>query len=96
MSTLQQPINSGFTAASTTADVVRGIDLKDKIAIVTGGYSGLGLETVRTFAQAGAKVIVPARDVDRARKAIGAVAAKDALELKVLRGTEERTVTIPA
>jgi len=75
MSTLQQPINSGFTAASTTADVVRGIDLKDKIAIVTGGYSGLGLETVRTFAQAGTKVIVPARDVDRARKAIGAVAA---------------------
>lgn len=75
MSTLQQPINSGFTAASTTADVIRGIDLKNKIAIVTGGYSGLGLETVRTFAQAGAKVIVPARDVDRARKAIGAVAA---------------------
>jgi NAD(P)-dependent dehydrogenase (short-subunit alcohol dehydrogenase family) len=47
-------------------DVIKGIDLTGKTAIVTGGYSGLGKETVRTFRGAGAEVIVPARDVQRA------------------------------
>jgi NAD(P)-dependent dehydrogenase (short-subunit alcohol dehydrogenase family) len=64
--TTQQPLGSGFTAASTAADVIAGIDLTGKTAIVTGGYSGLGKETVRTFLAAGAEVIVPARDVARA------------------------------
>ncbi|OCP15662.1 oxidoreductase [Ensifer sp. LC163] len=73
MSTAQQPINSGFTAASTTSDVIRGIDLSGKVAIVTGGYSGLGLDTARTLALAGARVIVPARDVDRARSTIAEI-----------------------
>lgn len=68
MSTMQQPINSGFTAASTTSDVIFGINLVGKVAIVTGGYAGLGLDTARTLALAGARVIVPARDVERARR----------------------------
>lgn len=59
---LQQPINSGFTPTSTTNDVINGINLSGKIAIVTGGYAGIGLETVKTFSKAGANVIVPARD----------------------------------
>jgi NAD(P)-dependent dehydrogenase (short-subunit alcohol dehydrogenase family) len=63
---MQTPIGSGFTAASTTYDVMRGIDLHGRVAIVTGGYSGLGKETVRAFHSAGADVIVPARDVARA------------------------------
>ncbi|GAB4022084.1 SDR family NAD(P)-dependent oxidoreductase [Spirosoma koreense] len=63
---LQQPIGSGFTATSTTADVIDGIDLTGKTVIVTGGYAGIGLETVRTFVSAGAEVIVPARDRDKA------------------------------
>jgi len=66
VSTPQQPIGSGFTAASTAADVIDGIDLTGKIAIVTGGYSGLGKETARALRAAGAEVIVPARDVQRA------------------------------
>lgn len=70
MTTAQSPINSGFSRASTTVDVIRGVDLVGKVAIVTGGYSGLGLETARTLASAGARVIVPARNVERARKAI--------------------------
>ena len=70
MSTTQAPISSGFNRASTTTDVIKGIDLVGKVAIVTGGYSGLGLETARTLVSAGARVIVPARDVERARKAI--------------------------
>ncbi|MGC4041785.1 MAG: SDR family NAD(P)-dependent oxidoreductase [Flavobacterium sp.] len=64
---LQQPIFSGFNSKSTSADVIKGIDLTGKIAIVTGGHSGIGLETTKTFAGAGATVIVPARDVEKAK-----------------------------
>lgn len=65
---LQRPIGSGFNATSTTSDVIKGIDLTGKIAIVTGGNTGIGLETVRTLANAGATVIVPARNIEKARK----------------------------
>ena len=51
-------------------EVIQGNDLSGKVAIVTGGYSGIGLETAQALASAGAKVIVPARDLDRARKAL--------------------------
>ncbi|GAA4770993.1 MULTISPECIES: SDR family NAD(P)-dependent oxidoreductase [Flavobacterium] len=65
---LQQPIGSGFNATSTTNDVIKGIDLKGKVVIVTGGNAGIGLETTITLANAGATVIVPARDVEKAKK----------------------------
>src|SRR5690349_9351737 len=61
MTTPQQPIGSGFGYRSTAAEVVAGLDLDGRLAIVTGGYSGLGLETVRALAGAGAHVVVPAR-----------------------------------
>ncbi|AEA61131.1 SDR family NAD(P)-dependent oxidoreductase [Burkholderia gladioli] len=70
MSTTQAPLGSNFSRASTTIDIIKGIDLVGKVAIVTGGYSGLGLETARTLASAGARIIVPARDVERARRTI--------------------------
>jgi NAD(P)-dependent dehydrogenase (short-subunit alcohol dehydrogenase family) len=65
---LQKPIGSGFNATSTTSDVIKGIDLTGKIAIVTGGNTGIGLETTKTLAAAGATVIVPARDIEKARR----------------------------
>jgi NAD(P)-dependent dehydrogenase (short-subunit alcohol dehydrogenase family) len=65
---LQNPIGSGFNAKSTTNDVIKGIDLTGKIAIVTGGNTGIGLETVKILANAGATVIVPARDIEKAKK----------------------------
>lgn len=65
---LQQPTGSGYNAASTTTDVIKGIDLTGKIAIVTGGNTGIGLETTKTLAAAGAMVIVPARDIEKAKR----------------------------
>ncbi|MNQ21780.1 Fatty acyl-CoA reductase [compost metagenome] len=64
---LQKPLGSGFNATSTASDVIKGISLKGKIAIVTGGNTGIGLETTITLAGAGATVIVPARDVEKAK-----------------------------
>lgn len=65
---LQKPIGSGFNATSTTSDVIKGINLTGKVAIVTGGNTGIGLETTKTLAAAGATVIVPARDIEKAKK----------------------------
>ncbi len=70
MPTLQKPIGSSFGPASTAGDVIKGIDLSNRIAIVTGGYSGIGLETTRALRSAGARVIVPARDHDKAATAL--------------------------
>jgi NAD(P)-dependent dehydrogenase (short-subunit alcohol dehydrogenase family) len=86
MGAAQKPIGSGFSAKSTAAEVVRGIDLSGKTAIVTGGYSGIGIETVRALAGAGAEIIVPARSPDRAKEALGgiprvSVAAMDLADL---------------
>jgi len=72
----QKLINSGFTAKSTAADVIRGVDLTGKNAIVTGGYSGIGVETVRALADAGADVMVPARDVTKAKTVLADVKGK--------------------
>src|SRR5688500_18900941 len=70
MMTAQTPIQSGFGARSTAAEVLAGMDLGGKRAIVTGGYSGLGLETVRALTMAGAEVIVPARRVEAAQEVL--------------------------
>ncbi|MFK3797154.1 SDR family NAD(P)-dependent oxidoreductase [Pseudomonas sp. NPDC088444] len=66
MPTPQSPINSGFSAASTAEDVIKGISLKGKCVVVTGGYAGIGLETVKALRGAGAKIIAPARDLVKA------------------------------
>ncbi len=65
---LQKPIGSGFNAASTTTEVIKGIDLNGKTAIVTGGDGGLGLEITKALTAAGATVIVPARDVEKTKE----------------------------
>lgn len=51
-------------------DVLAGRDLSGQTAVVTGGYSGLGLETTRALASAGARVIVPARNAPAARESL--------------------------
>ncbi|MEZ5540407.1 MAG: SDR family NAD(P)-dependent oxidoreductase [Pseudomonadales bacterium] len=63
-------------AEKTTTDVIAGIDLQGKVALVTGASSGLGLETVRTLLSAGARVIMAARPGEKLEKAF-AVVQKD-------------------
>ncbi|MEV6791620.1 SDR family NAD(P)-dependent oxidoreductase [Streptomyces sp. NPDC051320] len=81
MTTQQRRINTGFGARSTTSDVLRGVDLSGKLAIVTGGYSGLGLETTRALAGAGAHVIVPARRRTTAQEAVSGIDGVEVAEL---------------
>jgi len=57
----QKPIASPFGAGTQAEDVIRGVDLAGKTAIVTGGASGIGMETVRALASAGASIVVPVR-----------------------------------
>jgi NAD(P)-dependent dehydrogenase (short-subunit alcohol dehydrogenase family) len=88
MTTPQHKIGSGFGAQSTADDVVRGIDLSGRLAVVTGGYSGLGLETTRALVRAGARVVVPARRPDAAHSALGDFAEVDELDLGDLASVE--------
>lgn len=72
----QKPIGSGFGAKTPALDVVRGLDLSGKNVIVTGGYSGIGIEEVRALASVGARVTVPARRPDAANEALADVAGE--------------------
>lgn len=84
----QRALGSGFSASTTSAEVLSGSDLTGRTALVTGGSSGLGLETTRALASAGARVIVPARRASTAREAldgIAGVAVVDGVDLADLR-----------
>ncbi|MFH9332150.1 SDR family NAD(P)-dependent oxidoreductase [Streptomyces althioticus] len=95
MSTGQHKIGSGFGAASTADEVLAGIDLTGKLAIVTGGYSGIGLETTRALTRAGAHVVVPARRRSTADEALTGQSGVEVDELDLadqdsVRGFAER------
>lgn len=62
----QRPLGTGFTAWSTARDVLTGLDLTGRQAVVTAGHVGVGLEMTRALAGAGAQVTVAARNPDRA------------------------------
>lgn len=81
MTTAQQHIGSGFGARTTAAEVLAGVDLTGRLAIVTGGYSGLGLETTRALVGAGATVVVPARRPEVAREVLAGLERVEVDEL---------------
>ncbi|KIF71756.1 oxidoreductase [Streptomyces sp. AcH 505] len=81
MTTPQHTIGSGFGARTTAAETLHGIDLTGKLAVVTGGYSGLGLETTRALAGAGAHVVVPARRREVAQEALAGLDGVEVDEL---------------
>jgi NAD(P)-dependent dehydrogenase (short-subunit alcohol dehydrogenase family) len=66
----QTPLGSGFGLHTTAAEVLAGIDLTGKTALVTGGYSGIGIEMVRALVAAGASALVPARRPELAAEAL--------------------------
>src|SRR5258705_7755757 len=66
--------NLGFATASD--DVLRGVDLSAKVAVVTGASGGLGLETARALAQAGAEVVLAARDPAKTSAALQTIRAQ--------------------
>ncbi|MCD9586383.1 SDR family NAD(P)-dependent oxidoreductase [Streptomyces sp. 8ZJF_21] len=83
----QHPLGSGFTAASTAREVLAGIDLSGTHAVVTGGHSGLGLETTRALGEAGASVTVGSRDPDGAAAALAGIEGAEVSRLDLLDPT---------
>ncbi|WP_370148847.1 SDR family NAD(P)-dependent oxidoreductase [Streptacidiphilus sp. EB129] len=57
-------LTTPFGAQSTAAEVISGVDLAGRRAVVTGGASGIGVETARALASAGAQVTLAVRDLD--------------------------------
>src|SRR4051812_37836411 len=86
---------TGLGARSTADDALRDIDLTGKVALVTGGYSGIGLQTSRALARAGARVVVPARRPAVAQEAVRGIDGVeidevDLADLESVRGFAER------
>ncbi len=73
----QTLLHTRIDAAVTGAEVIRHVDLTGRVALVTGGSSGLGLESVRAFASSGAQVCVPAIDPVAARAALRGIKGVD-------------------
>lgn len=83
MTTPQAPIPSGYGFETTAEEIIGDMDLTGKVAIVTGGYSGIGLETVRVLSKAGATVVVPARREETAREALAGIANVEVAEMEL-------------
>lgn len=66
-------ITTPFGATSTAGDVIAGVDLSGKRAIVTGASSGIGQETARALAATGAEVTLAVRNADAGQEAATAI-----------------------
>jgi hypothetical protein len=64
--TEQKPLKSGFGEKTTAEEIIWGLDLHEKVIVITGGHSGIGLETTRVLTNAGASVFVGSRDLKKA------------------------------
>ena len=82
--TPQAPLPSGFGARTTAREVLAGRSLEGKVAVVTGGYAGVGLETTRALAEAGATVVVPARSHDKARASLAGIPRVELASLELM------------
>ncbi|GAA2022387.1 SDR family NAD(P)-dependent oxidoreductase [Catenulispora yoronensis] len=74
-------ITTPFDSRTTAAEVLAGLDLAGRRMVVTGGASGLGTETVRALAGAGAQVVVATRDPALAKPLLDEFPAVTAAEL---------------
>jgi short-subunit dehydrogenase len=76
-------IKTQFNFNSTANEVIKGQDLSDKRAVVTGAASGIGLETARALAGAGAEVTLAVRNIE------GKQAAED-----IIRSTGNKNIHV--
>src|SRR5258706_4018363 len=84
-----------FGFQSTAAEVIAGVDLTGRKAIVTGGAAGVGAETVRALAGAGAAVTMAVRRVDVAEPVAAELrrsASNQAIDIKALDLSDLRSV----
>ncbi|MGW3133284.1 SDR family NAD(P)-dependent oxidoreductase [Streptomyces sp. NPDC001076] len=65
---MPERVNTPFSARTTADEVLEGVDLSGRRALVTGGASGIGTETVRALARAGADVTVAVRRPDNVQE----------------------------
>ena len=72
---MTDPSPTIFDAASTTDEVLAGVGLSGRVAAVTGASGGLGLETARSLAAAGARVVLAARSEDKLDAAVETIRA---------------------
>jgi NAD(P)-dependent dehydrogenase (short-subunit alcohol dehydrogenase family) len=72
---VSERITTPFTAESTAAEVAAGVDLTGKRAVVTGGASGIGVETARALAAAGADVTIAVRNAEAGRRTAAEIEA---------------------
>jgi NAD(P)-dependent dehydrogenase (short-subunit alcohol dehydrogenase family) len=79
MTRVQRPLPSGLNFKTTAQEVIRGLDLRGHVAIVTGGAAGIGLETSCALSHAGATVVAAVRQPAKAADAL-AVATEIEIE----------------
>ena len=80
----QHPLGTPFPPHATAAEILAGVDLTSRDAIVTGGHAGIGLEVTRALCGAGARVTVGARDPDRAAAALAGIARVEVHRLDLI------------
>lgn len=73
----QPRVTSRFDRTATAFDVVEGVDLRGKTALVTGGGAGFGYATARALAKAGATVYVADIDLPKTKAAVDAYIAEN-------------------
>jgi NAD(P)-dependent dehydrogenase (short-subunit alcohol dehydrogenase family) len=89
------PITTPFGATSTAHEVLAGIDLSGRRAIITGGASGIGLETARALATAGAQVTLAVRSLEAGHIAatdIKATSSNDAVAVRPLDLADQSSI----
>ena len=79
-----------FGARSTALEVIAGHDLHGRDAIVTGGASGIGVETVRALATAGARVVLAARNREQAERVVADAEGRDR---QAMRSPSNRSIS---